>query len=139
MEEKEITDTNPNTNTNNRFYAYCRIPGGMVFKVQNPDKSERSIILKSGTSKTVAPDGTVNFSVNTGLFGITELTKDEKIQIEKQIKPCRFYQSGFVFFASSREAGDKQAAENARKNPEIGLEPLDVSKLTSESAQAFKA
>ena len=127
-EEKEIKETS-------QFYAYCRIPGGLQFQIAD-GKDEKTVILKSGTSKTEAPDGTVTFSVNPDIFGVTVLNKNEKTQIEEQLKKSRLYQAGFVFFAKDKTEGDRKAAENIRKNPHIGLEPLDGKSLTA-ATQVF--
>lgn len=127
-QEKEVKAAN--------YYAYCRIPGGMQFEVSTGDGT-RTIVLKSGTAMAAAPDGTVSFSVNPDVYGVTKLSRADKAQIEEQIKATRFFKKGFVFFAANKEAGDKKAAELLAQNPKIGMEPLDSTALTG-GASVYK-
>lgn len=140
IEEELLADeTSPASETKkdkDTWYGYCRIPGGMQFHL-NSGKEEKTIILKSGTEKISAPDGTVSYRIRPNVFGVTELSRSEKQQIEGQIKNSRVYQAGFIFFAQSKDAGDKRAEEQVKKNPDTGMEPLDASSLMMD-AQVYK-
>lgn len=136
MENENTTQTAAQEKNDAKWLAYCRIPGGMQFKIQDGSGDEHTIVLKSGTEVVHAADGSVSFRVRPDTFGITELTAEEKRQIESQIKPSRVYKSGFIFFCQSKDAGEKKAAEQVRKNPHTGMEPLDAGSLTA-NAQAF--
>lgn len=123
--EKENTSLAAEESQKETWYAYCRIPGGFQFKVRSGNDDEKTIVIKSGTAADLAPDGTLTYKINPQVFGVTQLTRQEKEQILEQVKSTKFYQNKFLFFASSKENGDRIAADHLRKFPETGMEPLD--------------
>lgn len=107
-----------------KYYAFCRISGGLILDIVDEMGDKKKKILKSGNQSDVAADGTRTFQLRPSEFGITELTAEEAKQIKAALEPTKAWKKGFVFIVENEEDGKRMAQEQAVKYPKQGTEQL---------------
>ena len=107
-----------------KYYAFCRISGGLILDIVDEMGDKKKKILKSGNKSDVAADGTRTFQLRPSEFGITELTAEEAKQIKAALEPTKAWKKGFVFIVENEAEGMRMAQEQAVKYPKQGTEQL---------------
>lgn len=110
-----------------KYYAFCRVSGGLIVDIVNSLGEVSKKILVSGNTSELAGDGTRIFNFRPDEFGITELTAEEAKQIKARLEPSKCWKKGFVFIAESEEEGMKLAKEQVAKYPLQGTEQINTS------------
>lgn len=101
----------------NTVFVYANLPHGQSFRLPG----DTTVTLKGyPVSKLRDENG---HALPTGKYGITEVPADQWAAVTKVYGELTVMQSGLIFVAPTREAGDAMAAE--RQGLRHGLEPAD--------------